>query len=235
MTEPTYHTLIKELPADERPRERLQYQGAMALTNAELIAIALRTGTQQENAVSLAQRLLAMFDGLAGLARASIQELTHVHGVGPAKASQLLAAVELGRRLNLAVDGGRPIIGSPGDAARIFQAQLVNDVQEQLMVMLLDTKHHVLRTNVVYIGSLNTTLVRVGEVFREAVRENALAILVAHNHPSGDLTPSPEDYNVTQELAGAGKLLDIRLLDHLIISRVAYVSLKERWKAFPAT
>lgn len=235
MGEDGYRTLIKEMPEDERPRERLQYHGAAALTNAELIAIALRTGSNRENAVSLAQRIINTCNGLQGLARASVQDLCQVPGVGLAKAAQILAALELGRRLNLATDGGRPSITCPADAARIFQAQLVNDYQEQLQVMLLDTKHHVLRTVLVYIGNVNSSMVRVGEVFRDAVRENATAIVLCHNHPSGDLSPSIEDLHVTEEVFRAGALLDIRMLDHLIISRQEYVSLKEKWQGFPAS
>lgn len=234
MDENGYRTLIKEMPAEERPRERLQYYGASALTDTELIAIILRTGSNHENALSLAQRLLNAFGGLAGLGRAAIGELCQVPGVGLAKAAQLQAAVELGRRLSLAEDGFRPQIGGPVEAARVFQARLANDVQEQLMVMLLDTKHHVIRVVTVYTGNVNTTMVRSSEILREAVRENAPAIILCHNHPSGDLTPSPEDLHMTEEICKAGRLLNIRVLDHLIISRQAYVSLKERWKGFPA-
>lgn len=233
MSEDGYRTLIKELPADERPRERLQYHGAAALSNAELIAIALRTGSSRENALSLAQRLLTTCGGLAGLARATVQDLCQTPGVGPAKATQVLAAIELGRRLSLASEGGRPTITCPADAARIFQSYLVNDYQEQLLVMLLDTKHHVLRTVLVYIGNVNAALVRVGEVFRDAIRDSATAIILCHNHPSGDLTASPEDLALTEQVAQAGALLDIRVLDHLIVSRFDFVSLKERWKGYP--
>ncbi|MBC7254703.1 MAG: DNA repair protein RadC [Chloroflexi bacterium] len=234
MDENGYRILIKEMPLDERPRERLQYYGASALTDTELIAIILRTGSNHENALSLAQRLLNAFGGLVGLSRAGIGELCQVPGVGLAKAAQLQAAAELGRRLSLAEGGFRPQIGGPVEAARVFQARLVNDVQEQLMVMLLDTKHHVMRVVTVYTGNVNSAVVRTSEVFREAVRENAPAIILGHNHPSGDLTPSPEDLHVTEEICKAGRLLNIRVLDHLIISRQAYVSLKERWKEFPA-
>jgi DNA repair protein RadC len=235
MSEDGYRTLIKEMPQNERPRERLQYHGAMALSNAELIAIALRTGSSRENALSLANRLLSVCNGLAGLARASVHDLCEVPGIGLAKAAQVLAAIELGRRLNLAGEAGRSRITCPADAARIFQAQLVNDYQEQLQVLLLDTKHHVLRPALVYIGSVNAAVVRVGEVFRDAIRDSATAIIIAHNHPSGDLTASPEDLRVTEEVAQAGVLLDIRVLDHLIISRHEFVSLKETWKGFPAS
>lgn len=228
MTEPTYHALIKEMPEQERPRERLAYYGASALSSAELLAIALRTGSQRENAVGLAQRLLTAFHGLSGLAHASIVELCQISGIGPAKASQIQAALELGRRMSLAAHEGRPQISSPEDAATLFMAAMNTEMQEQLRVMLLDTRHRVQRMPVVYVGNVNTSMIRVSEVFREAIRDNATAIIVAHNHPSGDPTPSADDIRVTEAIGDAGRMLDIKVLDHLIIGRPGFVSLKER-------
>lgn len=232
MSEIEYRALIKEMPANERPRERLEFYGEGALSNAELIAITLRTGSAGENAVGLAWRLLNRFQGLAGLARASLAELCQVSGVGVAKAAQLKAALELGRRLIVAAEDGRPQIRCPADAGALLVAEMGMEPQEQLRVMILDNKHRVQRMPVVYVGNVNSSLVRMGEVFREAVKDNAVAVLVAHNHPSGDTTPSPEDIRVTEEMVRAGKLLDIEVLDHLIVGRSGFLSLKERGLGF---
>ncbi len=232
MADTEYRAIIKELPADERPRERLERYGENALSNSELLAIALRTGSQHESAIALATRLLAIFDGLGGLARASFHELCAVHGIGPAKAAQLKAALEIGRRLIICSEQGRPQINSPADAAGLFQAAMSTEPQEQLRVMLLDSKHRVQRISVVYVGNVNTAVVRIAEVFREAIKDNAVAIIIAHNHPSGDPTPSPDDVRVTEEIVRAGKMLDVEVLDHLIIGRQRYLSLKERGLGF---
>lgn len=227
-----YHTLIKEMPKSERPRERLELYGEAALSNAELIAIALRTGSRTENALGLAQRLLTAFQGLGGLAQASVRELCEVSGIGPAKAAQLKAALELGRRLILSSGDSRPRITCPADAANLFLAAMSTEAQEQLRVMLLDSRHRVQRMSVVYVGNVNTSMIRVAEVFRQAVKDNSPAIVVAHNHPSGDPTPSPEDVRVTEQMVRAGEMLDIEVLDHLIIGKQRYVSLKERGLGF---
>jgi len=227
-----YHTLIKEMPKSERPRERLELYGEAALSNAELIAIALRTGSRTENALGLAQRLLTAFQGLGGLAQASVRELCEVSGIGPAKAAQLKAALELGRRLILSSGDSQPRITCPADAANLFLAAMSTEAQEQLRVMLLDSRHRVQRMSVVYVGNVNTSMIRVAEVFRQAVKDNSAAIVVAHNHPSGDPTPSPEDVRVTEQMVRAGKMLDIEVLDHLIIGKQRYVSLKERGLGF---
>jgi len=232
MAEVEYHTLIKEMPESERPRERLELYGEAALSNAELVAIALRTGSRTENAVSLALRLLTAFQGLAGLAQASVRELCEVPGVGPAKAAQLKAALELGRRLILSSGDSRTQITCPDDAANLFLAAMSTESQEQLRVLLLDSRHRVQRMTVVYVGNVNTSMVRVAEVYRQAIKDNSAAIIVAHNHPSGDPTPSPEDVQITEQMAHAGEVLDIELLDHLIIGKQRYVSLKERRLGF---
>lgn len=232
MAETPYRALIKELPETERPRERLAFYGESALSTAELLAIALRSGSPQENALALAHHLLTAFNGLAGLARASVREMCAIPGIGPAKAAQVKAALELGRRLLLSGEDARPQITSPADAAQLLSAALGNEPQEQLCVVLLDSKNRVQRMPVVYRGNVNSSLIRVGEVFREAIKDNAASIIVAHNHPSGDPTPSPEDVQVTQALVRAGQLLNIPVLDHLIIGRQRYISLKERGLGF---
>jgi DNA repair protein RadC len=227
-----YSPTIKELPSSERPRERLLHYGANALSNAELLAIILRTGIQDENAVRVGQRLLSTYDNLAGLVRASTSELIDEKGLGPAKVAQIKAALELGRRMLLESPEERPQIRSPADAANLVMSEMSFLEQEHLRVMLLDTKNRVLNTETVYIGSLNTSLIRVGELFREAIRANCAALIVLHNHPSGDPTPSPEDVAVTKQIVQAGKLLDVDVLDHLIIGRQRFVSLKERGLGF---
>lgn len=227
-----YAPMIRDLPVDERPRERLIRLGARVMSNADLLAIMMRTGVGGENVLRLAERLLARFKGLPGIARASLAELQTVHGVGPAKAVEIKAALELGRRLMAAAPEERPRITSPADAANLLMSEMMLLEQEELRVVLLDTRNHVLRVETVYKGSLNTSVVRIGEVFRHAVKDNAAAVIVTHNHPSGDPSPSPEDVHVTRQIRQAGALLDIELLDHLIIGRQRYVSLKERGLGF---
>lgn len=232
MAEMEYRTLIKEMPVNERPRERLEFYGAAALSNAELLAIALRTGSQRANAVELANQLLTRFRDLRGLVRASVLELCEIPGIGPAKATQIKAALELGRRLALSSGEERLQIKSPEDAANLLMAAMGDEMQEQLRVLLLDSKYYVLRMPVVYVGNVNTAIVRMAEVFRDAIKDNSVAIIVAHNHPSGDPTPSREDIALTEDLVRAGALLGISVLDHLVIGKQRYISLKERGLGF---
>jgi DNA repair protein RadC len=227
-----YHPRITDLPDDERPRERLLHVGASAVSTAELIAIILRVGTGGENVVALSQRLIAKFRGLGGLARASTSELCNEKGLGEAKVAQLKAAFELGRRLLVESPEEKPTITSPADAANLLLGEMSLLEQESMRVVLLDTRNRVQAIQTIYQGSLNTTMVRVGELFREAVRANCAAIIVAHNHPSGDPSPSPEDVAITKEIVAAGKLLSIEVLDHLVIGRQRFVSLKERGLGF---
>jgi len=218
---------LRELPEAERPRERLQAYGAAALSNTELIAIALRTGARGENAVAMAQRLLATFRGLEGLSAASPRQLCEIPGVGPAKAAQLLAALELGRRLAAALPDARPRISGAADVAHYFMAEMGSARQEELRVMLLDTKNQVMRTHTVYIGNVNTSVIRPAEVFREPIKDNATSVILAHNHPSGDPSPSAEDIEVTRELVALGRTLGIKVLDHLIIGKQQYRSMRD--------
>jgi DNA repair protein RadC len=229
---PEYHPTINDLPTADRPRERLEYYGAGALSAPELLAIILRVGGRDENAIALAQRLLTTCGGLAGIAQAPFTDLLAIHGVGPAKATQLKAAFELGRRWQIAAPTERLQVKSPADAANLLMLEMSQLEQEHLRTILLDSKNHVLRVHTVYVGSLNSAVVRVGELFREAVRLNCAAMIVAHNHPSGDPTPSPEDVQVTRQIVEAGKLLDITVLDHLVIGQQRWVSLKERGLGF---
>jgi DNA repair protein RadC len=223
---------IMDLHESDRPRERLASLGPEALSNAELIAILLRVGVTGESAVHVGQRLLTKFNGLKGLHRAPYAELTEQHGLGEAKASQIKAAIELGRRLTLGSPDERPSINSPADAASLVQYEMSALEQEHLRVMLLDRRNRVLETVEVYKGSVNSSQVRVGELFKEAIRKNASALIVIHNHPSGDPTPSPDDVAVTRAIVQAGKLLDVDVLDHLVVGHGRWVSLKERGLGF---
>jgi DNA repair protein RadC len=227
-----YQPLIRELPAEERPRERLRHYGAGALSNAELLAIVLRTGAASESVLNLSSRLLAKLGGLSGLAKSSLSELCSERGLGVAKAAQLKAALELGRRLSSTQPGDLIVVRSPDDVAKLLQAEMQLLEQEELRLVLLDTKNQVVDIAQLYKGSVNTSLIRVGEVFREAVRQNCAALVVVHNHPSGDPAPSPEDIKITQQMVDAGRLLDIEVLDHIIIGRQRYVSLKEKGLGF---
>lgn len=223
---------IMDLAEQERPRERLQRLGPQALTNAELLAILLRTGVPGENAVQVGQRLLQVFGGLAGLHRAPFDTVCEQHGLGEAKASQIKAAIELGRRLSLESPEERPVIHSPQDAAALVQYEMSALEQEELRVILLDTRNRVLDISTVYRGSVNSTQARVGELFKPAIRRNAANLIVVHNHPSGDPTPSPDDVAITRAIVQAGKLLDVDVLDHLVIGSGRFVSLKERGLGF---
>jgi DNA repair protein RadC len=229
-TKPVYR--ISDLPADERPRERLARLGPQALSVAELLAILLRVGVPGENAVQVGQRLLGQFKNLAGLHRASFEELCNQHGIGEAKAAQIKAAIELGRRLTLESPDERPTITSPADAAALVAYEMSALEQEHLRVILLDTRNRVLDIVEVYKGSVNSSQVHVGELFKPAIRRNASALIVVHNHPSGDPTPSPDDVAVTRAIVQAGKLLDVDVLDHMVIGQAKWVSLKERELGF---
>ncbi len=237
MTETTeddvqYQPTIHDMPVGERPRERLKHYGAAALSSAELLAIIFHTGVKGQNVLNLAQSLLAKHGGLLGLARASFADLCAEHGVGPAKVTQLKAAMELGRRLLIESPDARPQITAPADAANLVQLEMSLLEREEVRVLILDTRNRVLSIPTIYVGSLNTNVVRVGELFREAINQNAASIIVVHNHPSGDPTPSPEDVNLTEMLVQAGELLDVEVLDHLIIGQGRFVSLKERGLGF---
>jgi len=223
---------ITDMEASERPRERLARHGPQVLNNSELLAILLRVGTAGENAVQMAQRLLSDLGGLAGIHRCPYEEVCNQHGIGPAKAAQIKAAIELGRRLTSVAPEERPAIHSPSDAADLVKYEMSALEQEELRVILLDTRNRIEDIVTMYRGSLNTSQVRIGELFKSAIRRNAAAIIVIHNHPSGDPTPSPDDVALTRVIVQAGKLLDIDVLDHLVIGRGKFVSLKERGLGF---
>ena len=232
-TAPAPAPMLKDLDPSERPRERLLERGADALSNAELLAILLRTGVVGTMVTDLARDLLHDYSGLAGLSRASAQGLAQRHGLGPAKAAQLKAALEIGRRLMREDLVERPRITSAADIANLVQLDMSALEQEQLRVLLLDTKNRVMSIRPLYVGSLNQSTVRVAEIFKAAIRENCAAIAIVHNHPSGDPTPSREDIGVTQDIVAAGQLLDIEVIDHVIIGQLGrFVSLRERRLGF---
>ncbi len=229
---PPYRVRVAELPDGERPRERLLRLGPSALTASELLAILLRTGTVREGVLELAARLVRVHGGLRGLAAADLVMLSGEHGVGAAKATTIAAAFELGRRVALEGDVPRPTVTSPADIARLLQPEMELLAQEELRLLTLDTKHQLLSATMLYRGSVSSAPARIAEVFREAVRRNASAIAVAHNHPSGDPSPSADDIAFTQAVVEAGALLEIRVLDYLVFGHGRYVSMRERRLGF---
>jgi DNA repair protein RadC len=227
-----YTPMIRDMASHDRPRERLLHVGAKAVSTAELLAIILRTGVGGENVLRLAERLLTTFKDLPGLSRATPAELMQVKGVGPAKAVEIKAALEIGRRLMATAPEEKSRVTSPTDAANLLMSEMTFLEKEHLRLILMDTRNRVLGTPTIYVGSLNSSVIRIGELFRAAIKENAAAFIVAHNHPSGDPSPSPEDIHVTRQIVQAGQVLDIDVLDHIIIGRQRFVSLKERGLGF---
>jgi DNA repair protein RadC len=227
-----YHATVRELPSHERPRERLQHFGPQALSQAELLAIVLRTGTRGDNALELANKLLAKYGGLPGLVRADFRELCTEHGMGEAKSAQVKAALEIGRRLALVQPDTRYRIRTPAEAANLVMLDLAYLDTEQMRILLLDAKGQLVEKASLYQGTANSSVLRAAEVFRPAIIRNCPGLILCHNHPSGDPTPSPEDITSTRQLVEAGRILDIELVDHIIIGHQRFVSLKEhlRWE-----
>ncbi len=209
----------------ETPQSRVLDAGAKAVSNLELLGALVGDP-------DLALRVLACFPTLRDLVNATAIELQGIKGVGPTRVAQIKAALELGYRAATEYESDRPQIRAPADAANILMAQMGQLEQEELRVMLLDTRNRVVDVVTVYKGSVNTAMLRVAEVLRPAIRANCPAIIVAHNHPSGDPSPSPEDVAVTREFIQGGQLMDVEVLDHLIIGQMRFVSLKERGLAF---
>lgn len=218
---------ILDLDVSERPREKLAEHGVDGLSHAELIAILLRVGVEGQNAVQLAQNLLNKYGGLRGLYKASYQELCNEYGLGPAKAAQIMAAMGLGKQI-AGITEEKPAIHSPQDVYDILGFDMSQLDQEELRVMILNTRNQVLLKETVYRGSVNSSQVRVAELFKAAVKANAPSIIMVHNHPSGDPSPSPEDIAITRTAIQAGRLLDIEVLDHIIIGMNRWISLKEK-------
>lgn len=221
-----YRLTLKEMPADIQPRERLLQQGAAALSSGELLAILLRTGNRRETAIEMATKILHHCGGLKGLANMSVEELGSFHGIGTAKTAQIMAAIELGHRIYKEVSMVKSKIGNPLDVVDLVMEMQFLD-REHFRVITLSTKNHVLGIDEVSVGSLNSSIVHPREVFKKAVEKSAAAIIMVHNHPSGDPEPSREDIQVTKRLVEAGKVLGIDVLDHIIIGDSKYKSLKE--------
>src|SRR6266542_2806718 len=219
---------MKDLPPEERPRERLAKHGPEALSTPELLAILLRTGPARESALDVAEGIVAQTGGLRGLANVTIEQLSQIRGVGVVKAIEIRAAVELGKRISAFTQEARPVIRSPADVSQLVMSELRHESREHFKVLLLDTRNQVMRVNTVSVGSLTESIVHPREVFREAIRHSCAALIAVHNHPSGDPTPSQEDIEVTRRLDEAGRMLGIDLLDHVILGDGRYVSLKEK-------
>jgi DNA repair protein RadC len=224
----TFPTAVRQMPTQERPRERLLEVGPTALRDAELIAILLRTGTRTQGAVALAEIVLRHFDDLRGLARATTEEIQQIKGMGAVKAIELKAALELGKRLAAGVRPQRYRIGSAADAAALLMPKFKEYETEHFKSILLNTKHEVLKVVTVSQGGLDTTCAAPSDVFRQAVREGATALIVAHNHPSGDPAPSDTDIALTHRLTEAADILGIALLDHIVFGDGRYTSMQER-------
>ena len=223
---------IQDLPSGERPRERLRKHGPENLNNGELLAILLRTGSKNENVIALATRLLSERRGLQRLADSSFHDLEQVHGLGEAKIAQVMAALELGKRLAALGPEERTVIRSPGDVAKLLTPEMAFLPQESLRVLRLNIRNQVMGIYEAYKGNVSSAVVRSAEIFRDAVRENCPHIIIVHNHPSGDPTPSSDDVRVTEQLVKAGRLLDIDVLDHVVVAQGGFVSLKDRGLGF---
>jgi DNA repair protein RadC len=220
--------LIKDVPKEERPRERLLKYGASALSNQELLAIIFGHGSKNESVMSLAQRVLIHFEGLPLLKDATVEELMAIRGIGKVKAIHLIACLELGKRIHSFKPSEKYVIRSPEDGAGFVMEELRHLNQEHFVVLFLNTKNQVIHQQTIFIGSLNASIVHPREIFREAVKRSSASIICAHNHPSGDPTPSQEDIQVTRRLSECGKMIGIELLDHIVIGDRKYVSLKEK-------
>ncbi len=220
---------IKDIPKNERPKEKLLSYGADTLNNSELLAIILRTGTKGENVLQLSNRLLSEFQGLDGILEASLDDITSIKGIKEGKASQILALAELFRRFRTFKSADRDIkIMSPNDIVMLINGEMSLLKQEILKVIFLNTKNIVIGTKDVFKGSLNTSIVHPREIFKEAVNKSSAKIIICHNHPSGDPTPSKEDINITLRIKECGEIMGIQLLDHIIIGKNGFISLKEK-------
>jgi DNA repair protein RadC len=218
--------MLAEMPEAERPRERLLRHGPSALSNIELLAILLNTGLPGESVMVVAERLLREFGGFPGLMKLSAEELARIHGIGPAKATKLKASMEIANRILASNPNQKPKISSPDDITNLIGLEMSLLEQEQLRIVLLNTRNEVIGIRTLYQGPTNQAQVRIAEVFRDAVRANAVAIIVVHNHPTGDPTPSSADIELTRSIVEAGEMLEIRVLDHMIIGHGRHVSMK---------
>lgn len=219
---------LRDVPVQDRPRERMLRFGTSSLSDSELLAVLLRTGTINESAVTLAQRVLKEASGLRNIPDMSVAEMTRIKGIGETKALQIHAGIELGRRLSLSIKGETPVIRSPGDAATLLMEDLRYLQKEHFICLFLNTKNQVIAKETLSMGSLNASLVHPREVFRAAIKRGSASLICAHNHPSGDPEPSREDIALTNRLVEAGNIIGIEVLDHIIIGDGIFVSLKEQ-------
>ncbi|MBI2844222.1 MAG: DNA repair protein RadC [Armatimonadetes bacterium] len=220
--------MIKDLPPDERPRERLVKYGPDVLSMAELLAILIRTGTTEHSALDLAECLLSEFGSVKRMVGARVEQLASIKGVGIAKACQIKAAIELGARIAAFTEDSKPAVRSPSDVVHLMMPELRYEDREHMKALFLDVKNQVIRVSTISIGGLNVSLIHPRELFKEAICCAAASVIVCHNHPSGDPTPSQEDIEVTKRLVEAGKIIGVDLLDHVIIGDGKFVSLKEK-------
>lgn len=218
---------IADMLPDDRPRERLERSGAESLTTPELLAILFRTGTAKRNAVQVAEALFREFGSLAGIAGASLEQLTAIDGIGRVKAIEVKAAVELGKRLSVVSEEAKPVIRTPADAAQLMMSDLRYETREHFYLLVLDSRNQLRHKRPVSTGTLTESLVHPREVFGEAIKFSAASVVLVHNHPSGDPEPSPQDVKSTKRLVEAGKVLGIDVLDHVIIGDGRWSSLKQ--------
>lgn len=219
---------IKELPVEERPREKLLKKGSKFLTNSELLALIIRTGNQKRTAVELGQDLLNYAGGLAGLQDLSCEELKKIKGIGTAKAAQINAVMELSCRISALQNKERDLVSNPIQAAELLAPELKFLQQEVLKAILLDVKNKVIAVPEISRGGLSSSIVHPREVFKEAIRRSSAALILVHNHPSGDPTPSADDLSITKKLVKSGKIIGIEVIDHIIIAGNKYLSFKEK-------
>lgn len=222
------HSTLREIPSSERPRERMMHNGAESLSASELLALVLGTGLRGESVLITSQKLLSRFGSLAGVINASLQDLLAIKGLGIAKATQLKACLEISRRLQ-AFDGmlTRPAVLKPGDVYTIVKSKIAQQSKEHFIVLSFDVRNRFLGSDTIGVGILNANLIHPRETFEAAIRRHAAQIIISHNHPSGDCTPSDEDIEITKRLMEAGHVLGIEVLDHVIVSEQGYFSLKD--------
>jgi DNA repair protein RadC len=220
---------IKDLPLYERPREKLCKYGVSSLSNAELIAVIIRTGHKEDTAIDLANRLLSMDNsGISYLAYATVEELTSIKGIGTCKAAQILAAIELGKRISSHGGEDKIKVDSPLIVVELLMEEMKYLKKEYFKIIILDTKNQIISIENISIGNLNSSIVHPREVFNIAIKRSANSVILVHNHPSGDPTPSTEDINITHRLIDAGNIIGIKVLDHIIIGDNKYISFKQR-------
>lgn len=219
---------IKSLPEDERPREKLIKYGVEVLSNTELLAIILKTGTRDSSALELSKQLLSEYrSGINALVDISVEELSRIKGIGPSKASGIIAAVELGRRVSISEES-KFKINSPTDVSNYLMKEFGDLKKEHFNIVMLDNKNYIIEVHNVSIGSLNSAIVHPREVFKNAVRRSSASIILAHNHPSGNTSPSAEDISITKRLVECGDIMGIKVLDHIIVGKNEYFSFKEQ-------